>query len=99
MAVNQCSFDPYRAGTKVYRAYQASGRPGRAAHPIDNPSHDCKTLIFEILNSFVSAGWLTSYSSSFLKLKQYITINYLILRTGFGFCIDFAFNLIWIDVD
>jgi hypothetical protein len=25
--VNQCSFDPYRAGAKVYRAYQAGGRP------------------------------------------------------------------------
>jgi hypothetical protein len=26
-AVSQCPFDPYRAGAKVYRAYQAGGRP------------------------------------------------------------------------
>jgi hypothetical protein len=28
MAVNQCPFDPYRAGAKVYRAYRAGGRAG-----------------------------------------------------------------------
>jgi hypothetical protein len=32
-AVNQCPFDPYRAGAKVYRAYQAGGR---AARPTNN---------------------------------------------------------------
>jgi hypothetical protein len=25
--VNQCPFDPYRAGTKVYQAYRVGGRP------------------------------------------------------------------------
>jgi hypothetical protein len=38
-AVSQCLFDPYRAGTKVYRAYQA-GR--RAARPTDNPGKNLR---------------------------------------------------------
>jgi hypothetical protein len=37
MAVSQRPFDPYRVGTKVYRAYRPGGRLGQAAHPTDNP--------------------------------------------------------------
>jgi hypothetical protein len=31
-AVSQRPFDPYRAGAKVYRVYQASGRAGSPPH-------------------------------------------------------------------
>jgi hypothetical protein len=57
MAVSQRPFDPYRAGVKVYRAYRAGGRPGRAARPTYN-------LVHSVINvcgaCFESAGRLVN---------------------------------------
>jgi hypothetical protein len=63
-AVSQCPFDPYRAGAKVYRAYQAGGRPAPQT-----------TLL--LLDVYV-VQWFLNPTISKLEIQIQIHTNYVL---------------------
>jgi hypothetical protein len=87
--VSQCPFDPYQAGAKVYRAYWAGGRPGRAACPTDNlevdgaPTFALNALVPTAVNDVLPDGALTTVCTS----KQNLTTSLTILLKCITLCL------------